>query len=249
LRNESPKPLVVEPRFPLTLKNVEQRAAIGQNAEPDQLVPRTAIRPLPNDVLPAQFTNDRAEFGEPASIAQRTTLSMAAQVGGAPPPYPHHEVTGSDINKVPLSPEANWSEGESPVRTATSTYAFPKGAGIETGSNQPRLHVVVDGDSLARLAGRYLDDPQRANEIFELNRNLLSDPELLPIGAEIAIPASSTRFSGGDAPQSLLPDAASIHAASRGGLIPVRPIPSTTAVMPRAQLARPLPVAGTLRVP
>jgi hypothetical protein len=94
---------------------------------------------------------------------------------------------------------------------------------------------------LAKLAGRYLDDPQRANEIFELNRHLLADPELLPIGAQLAIPARSMTSALGETPQSLLPGATSIHAAARGGLIPVRPIPSTSAVMPRAQLARPLP--------
>ena len=46
----------------------------------------------------------------------------------------------------------------------------------------------MDGDSLAKLAGRYLDDPRRSEEIFTLNRGVLSDPELLPIGAELKIP-------------------------------------------------------------
>ena len=52
----------------------------------------------------------------------------------------------------------------------------------------PRSHVIVDGDSLAKLAGRYLDDPRRSEEIFTLNRGVLSDPELLPIGVELKIP-------------------------------------------------------------
>ena len=52
----------------------------------------------------------------------------------------------------------------------------------------PRSHVIVDGDSLAKLAGRYLDDPRRSEEIFALNRGVFSDPELLPIGAELKIP-------------------------------------------------------------
>ena len=40
----------------------------------------------------------------------------------------------------------------------------------------PRTHVVIDGDSLEKLAGRYLDDPRRAAEIYELNRELLANP-------------------------------------------------------------------------
>ncbi len=112
--------------------------------------------------------------------------------------------------------------------------------------DQTRSHIIVDGDSLAKLAERYLDDPQRANEIYELNRTVLSHPEVLPIGAEITIPPRSAGalHSAEERPQSLLTGPAAIHAASRGGLVPVRPIPHATSVMPRAQLARPMPVAG-----
>jgi nucleoid-associated protein YgaU len=49
-------------------------------------------------------------------------------------------------------------------------------------------HRIVDGDTLAALAQRYLGSPARAREIFDANRNVLSDPELLPIGAELKIP-------------------------------------------------------------
>jgi nucleoid-associated protein YgaU len=116
--------------------------------------------------------------------------------------------------------------------------------------DQSRSHIVVDGDSLAKLADRYLNDSQRASEIYELNRHVLSHPDVLPIGAELAIPPrSASLHSNGQPPQSLLPHAPALHAASRGGLVPVRPVPPGAAVMPRAHLARPRPVAGTLRVP
>jgi nucleoid-associated protein YgaU len=49
-------------------------------------------------------------------------------------------------------------------------------------------HHVADGDTLADLAKRYLRDPSRANEIYELNRALIPDPELLPIGVELRLP-------------------------------------------------------------
>lgn len=51
-----------------------------------------------------------------------------------------------------------------------------------------RIHILVDGDSLAKLADRYLDDPELSDEIFRLNRDVLDDPELLPIGVELRIP-------------------------------------------------------------
>ena len=53
---------------------------------------------------------------------------------------------------------------------------------------QGRVHVVHNGDTLGRLAKRYLGDEARGLEIFDLNRDVLSNPHLLPIGAELQIP-------------------------------------------------------------
>ena len=51
-----------------------------------------------------------------------------------------------------------------------------------------RTHVIVDGDTLADLAARYLGDSRRSADIFAANRRVLTDPEVLPIGAALAIP-------------------------------------------------------------
>ena len=59
-----------------------------------------------------------------------------------------------------------------------------------------RTHRIADGDTLAALAARYLGSSERLMEIYEANRDLLSDPDVLPIGVELRIPppwhASST---------------------------------------------------------
>jgi hypothetical protein len=55
----------------------------------------------------------------------------------------------------------------------------------------PARHVVKDGDTLAKIAERYLGDPNRAREIYELNQSQLSSPDLLPIGAELQIPQAA----------------------------------------------------------
>jgi hypothetical protein len=107
---------------------------------------------------------------------------------------------------------------------------------------EPRSHIVVDGDSLARLAGRYLDDPRRAAEIYAHNRHLLSDPELLPIGIELIIPPRAAADSGDvSSPQSSMPRAVAIHAREDRGLVPVRPVPAASRILPRAVLAPPRP--------
>jgi hypothetical protein len=108
---------------------------------------------------------------------------------------------------------------------------------------QNRTHTIVDGDTLAKLAGRYLDDPRRSDEIFVLNRGVLSDPELLPIGAELTIPAPGQVVeSSPGTPHSFRTGPTHVHAASNRGLVPVRPIPRATSALPRAQLMGPLPV-------
>jgi nucleoid-associated protein YgaU len=53
----------------------------------------------------------------------------------------------------------------------------------------PQIHKIVDGDTLADLAARYLGSAARAMEIYQANRDQLTDPEILPIGLELKIPA------------------------------------------------------------
>lgn len=87
---------------------------------------------------------------------------------------------------------------------ASSTSADPRGVAalarleasaslsnsitIPQGLPPMRTHRVVDGDTLARLAVRFLGDANRYEEIYALNQSQLPDPNLLPIGVELKIP-------------------------------------------------------------
>jgi nucleoid-associated protein YgaU len=55
-----------------------------------------------------------------------------------------------------------------------------------------RIHVIHDGDTLERLAKRYLNDGSRALELFDLNRDVLDNPNLLEIGVELRIPIADS---------------------------------------------------------
>jgi len=66
---------------------------------------------------------------------------------------------------------------------------IPREAGINGRSIYGlREHSIEDGDTLERIATRYLYDSARANEIFELNREILPSKDELPIGAVLRIP-------------------------------------------------------------
>ena len=53
-----------------------------------------------------------------------------------------------------------------------------------------RTHVIRAGDTLTGLAARYLGNQGRYEEIYSANRNVLTDPNRLPVGTEIRIPDS-----------------------------------------------------------
>ena len=144
---------------------------------------------------------------------------------------------------VPSSPPAvAASYIEPPRQTMENQVAPPPWPRVDEPAEQ-RTHIVVDGDSLEKLAGRYLSDPQRSREIFELNRQVLSAPDLLPIGAELKIPDRVASASWGR--QDFQPNSASTQfnrESSRDTWTPVRPAASPQGIIPRAQLAAPVMV-------
>jgi nucleoid-associated protein YgaU len=54
--------------------------------------------------------------------------------------------------------------------------------------SQPKPYRLRDGDTLEKIADRLLGNAQRAGEIFELNRGLLTRPDVLPVGVTIMLP-------------------------------------------------------------
>jgi len=52
----------------------------------------------------------------------------------------------------------------------------------------PPTHKIVDGDTLASLAQRYLGSESRAIDIYQANRDVLTDPNILAINTVLKIP-------------------------------------------------------------
>jgi nucleoid-associated protein YgaU len=86
---------------------------------------------------------------------------------------------------------------ESDIEREPSNIATPDARSPE------RRHRIVDGDTLAALAHRYLGSEERQLDLLAYNRDILTNPELLPIGKELRIPPAdfvspptSTQFPG-----------------------------------------------------
>lgn len=101
---------------------------------------------------------------------------------------------------------------------------------IPLGPAPLRTHRIVDGDTLGRLAERFLGDANRYEEIYALNESQLPDPNILPIGAELKIPPRDGSLSARTTPAvsagtAVVDSQASIDSlpplSASGGLVPV----------------------------
>jgi len=123
--------------------------------------PPTPPTPLPG--LPAEFLVPGPQVGN----AYRSTLEVP------PPPLLDSQ------QSPPLA--AAWSAH------SVSASAPPAPPQV---SDAPQTYRVKDGDDLTSIATRFYGHPGAAATIWEANRATIADPSLLPIGAELRLPAS-----------------------------------------------------------
>ncbi len=200
--------------------------------------------------------------GSPATGSQFGSL--------APPPLLPSQHSASAMVAAPFPDRPVTSAAESSVFTPTPSAFAPAEAPPVTGPSfshfdawnapaappslqpsppvtfpdEPIWHVVADGDSLPKIAERYLRDATRAREVYNLNRDVLDSPDLLPIGTELRIPqtvAAPAEFQVFDASGG---SAASYQPQSR--LVPLPDLPASARAVPRAHLQG--PVSASLAV-
>ena len=50
------------------------------------------------------------------------------------------------------------------------------------------IYTVKSGDNLSKISKKYLDDPNRYKDIFNLNKDILKNPDLIQPGQKLKIP-------------------------------------------------------------
>lgn len=95
----------------------------------------------------------------------------------------------NDLPPRPLTPAVSLHKAVTERPAPRADVKPPVEPEVPTNWPEEREHVVHNGDTLESLSERYLGDPLRSLEIFELNRDVLTNPHLLPIGAVLRIPA------------------------------------------------------------
>lgn len=127
----------------------------------------------------------------------------------APPPR-------ASLDSYEPAPLLARSYPESP-RSSDSRGGSSIGIGLLGPSYEPpqeRTHKIVDGDTLPALAKRYLGAAELAVDLYEANKYVLPDPEVLPIGVELRIPPRTSPLTSTTAPSASRP------------LVPVTPRPT-----------------------
>jgi nucleoid-associated protein YgaU len=147
----------------------------------------------------------RASQPDPGSQSTAETLPGPRPTTVVAPLYRHEPPPSlaSDYPETRRPPSSRWGTSMEMMLPRTSSADEP-----------PNSHVVVDGDTLPALAERYLGSAARAREIYQLNRDQLPNPELLPIGLELKLPPRGGETVPAAAPASNL--------TPTGPLVPVR---------------------------
>ncbi len=84
------------------------------------------------------------------------------------------------LNLIRIPPPARPVEGSASIPGVVPAEAPSQAGEI--------VHVVVRGDTLSALAKRYYGSAGQYMRIFEANRDVLSDPNLIKVGQRLRIP-------------------------------------------------------------
>ena len=160
----------------------------GSEAWPAR-APAGSMTPLPAATPPPQAPTStktadgiaKLTFGAPAPVAAAGTMTPISSTSkpGALQPAPTQPLTTSRSEAAATSPTI-----DAPPRRFTPV----------------KRHTIRDGDTLVDLAKRFYGDETLASALYDANRGTLRDPELLPIGAVLTIPARELAATSATAP-------------------------------------------------
>ncbi len=83
------------------------------------------------------------------------------------------------IDKPAAAPDA--ATAAPAAAAAAPTIGSPAPAG-------PRIHEVVSGETLSKISKHYYGDANKYMKIFEANRDILKNPDLIKVGQKLKIP-------------------------------------------------------------
>ncbi len=82
-----------------------------------------------------------------------------------------------------------FSYPETEIMSVSEASGTPSEADKSSGAwDLTQYHEVVKGDTLSKIAAKYYGDANLYMKIFEANRDILKDPNLIRVGQKLRIP-------------------------------------------------------------
>lgn len=173
--------------------------ALVLRGQTDSTPPRASLRPPKSaesvGPVPLEVSDEPTQPAHLSGKIEADTTSAApekppigsndAQPPVAPPPTVMEEHWRPSMRTASFKPDDSRAPAPPPQLPKPKPPLSPAARVV--------VHRIVDGDTLASLAQRYLGSSERFREIFEANHERLLSPDLLPIGAELRIPVSGTQ--------------------------------------------------------
>jgi TPR repeat protein/chromosome segregation ATPase len=147
------------------------------------------------DALTAQMAQLRRELEAARGNQTRLTESYAAQERDR-----SATITQLRTENAALAARLNQAQGTldqiaAAARLGTPAASIASGTPIPVVRTAPvapaadaRVHTVAEGDSLSRISMRYYGTPNRWQEIFQANRDVLQGSSTLRVGMQLRIP-------------------------------------------------------------
>jgi nucleoid-associated protein YgaU len=174
------KPAPTEEKF----EAPEQVASPGMVLR-EAFIPAAEPAPVVGHLL-GRIDLDEPEAVATAGAAGSPAETLPAPRAGAAPARP----SALTLNAPALfSTEPVKSTGGLPTPLHTAPFTKMESEDIGPGS---MIYRVQDGDTLSSVARRFLGSADRYNDVFNANQDVLSDPDLLPVGTELKIPLRGT---------------------------------------------------------
>ncbi|MCA9102890.1 MAG: LysM peptidoglycan-binding domain-containing protein [Planctomycetales bacterium] len=168
-----------------------------------------AMSPVPpsDSLLTSESAGTNGSQGvSPSATTAQGAVQRLPQVSSVPPDYlqqpglltRQYPSTADGASLPPHGPAAT-AASEDVWATEPFETASPNATERKEAAPRIRVHTIRDGDSLFTLAERFLGDSGRYLEIYEANRDVLRNPEQLPIGKQLRIPLGDEASAAGGA--------------------------------------------------
>jgi hypothetical protein len=174
-------------------------------------LPKLAVRPGNRFAVPDPTENDFVQpkaderFDSPWDDPEPVDPEPVDPEPVAPEPVAPEPVAPEPVDPEPVDPEPVDPEPVDPESGQQVTLDGSQSDPIPLAHSQLHeqslatkpsrstlIHHVEAGDTLPKLAERYLGDREKYKAIFEANAKILPDPRLLPIGVDLEIPVLAT---------------------------------------------------------